>query len=126
MTPIEIIALIFVIIGLIKMIVLFINPANWMKVVDKVYSNSAVTMIVGLVLAVVILNYLLAELTIVQIFAAMAFLGALMMINFASYGKETVTWANKLLKDKNMMKRSWLSIVVWIALMLWVLYALFV
>lgn len=126
MTPIEIIALIFVVIGIIKLITLLINPSKWIKVIDTVYKKPAITMIIALILAAIMLNYLLAELTIVQIFAVMAFLGSLMILNIVNYSKEISTLAKKILKDKNILKKAWLSTIIWIALMFWVLYAIFV
>lgn len=126
MRSVEIIALIMVLVGLVKMIVLLVKPRNWLeKVVKPVYSNGKITKLVALVIAVVVLNFLREELTIVQIFAVFAFVSPIMAIGFAPYGKELTAMAQKVLQDKNMLKKSWLSIWVWLVLSVWVLRELF-
>ncbi|MDI6655402.1 MAG: hypothetical protein QME59_05890, partial [Candidatus Hydrothermarchaeota archaeon] len=90
-----------------------------------VYGNPILTTIISLVLAVVVLNYLLVELTIVQIFAVMLFLSLLMAIAAAPYSKDIMEWANKLSEDRGVLKKAWLAIIVWVILIVWVLYTLF-
>ena len=68
MTPIEIIALIFVVFGLIKLLVIAVNPKAWAKVPQKMAAQPVLLTVVSLVLAGVVLYYLRAELSIVQIF----------------------------------------------------------
>ena len=58
------------------------------------YSKPMVTTVLALIVAIVILRILLQELTIVQVFAAMTFMMALMMVQFASYGKEIIEIIN--------------------------------
>ncbi|MFH1972252.1 MAG: hypothetical protein ABIJ18_02110 [archaeon] len=125
MTPIEIMALIVIGFALIKIVVLFINPSKWMKVVEAVFAKPALTLIVAFVWAAVVLVILLQEMTIVHIFASMLFLMPLFLMGFAAYGKDTTAWAKKMLKDKKLMKKSWLLILVWIVLLLWVIYTIF-
>ena len=90
MTPVKIIALIFVVFALIKLVVIGINPTHWKGVVKKIYVKPISTTVFSLLLGAIILRYLLEELTIVQIFASMTFMMALMMIQFAALGKEVV------------------------------------
>lgn len=80
----------------------------------------------GLIAAVVILQFLLKELTIIQIFAAMTFMMALMMIQFAAFGKEIVELSDKFFEDRSIIKKAWIAITIWIVLMGWVLYEMFV
>jgi len=80
----------------------------------------------GLIAAVVILQFLLKELTIIQIFAAMPFMMALMMIQFAAFGKEIVELSDKFFEDRSIIKKAWIAITIWIVLMGWVLYEMFV
>ena len=72
MIPIEIIALIIAVIAAIKIITILIQPKVWANVVETIYANPIATAIIALLLAIVVLKYLLVELTIVQIFAVMA------------------------------------------------------
>ena len=126
MTPIKIIALIFIIFIVIKLVVICIKPASWRPVVKTIYGNSVVTSIAAFILAIVILRYLLEELTIVQIFASMTFMMALMMVQFALLGNEVMALADKFLNDRSMLRKVWLSLALWIILIGWVLCEIFV
>lgn len=122
---IEIAALVLVIIGLIKLLVLSFNANTWLKVVKAVYGNPVVTFVVELVLAVVLFYYLLQQFTIVQIMSVIA-LGALLTgMTFAAYGKETIDWASKILRTKSLIRKAWLPILIWLGLTVWTLIALF-
>ena len=125
MTPIEIIALVFIVFVLIKLVVIWNNPLNWKPVVTAVYGKPAVTIVVALALGVIILRYLLVELTIVQIFASMTFMMALMAVQFALFGKELTELSDKYFEDRAMLKKAWLSIILWLLLIAWVLYEIF-
>jgi len=126
MTPIEIIAFIIALIAVIKIIVLSLNPKSWMKFPRMINKQPAITMMLSLVLAAIVLYYLLAELTIVHIFAVMFFVMLLLLFTFSAFSKELVEMADKLLKDKSVLKKAWLPTIVWTILLIWVLYALFV
>jgi hypothetical protein len=126
MTSVKIIALIFVIFALVKMLVVFIDPASWKSVVKKIYVKPIYTITISLISAAVILRFLLQEITIVQIFASMTFMMVLMMVQFAALGNEVVEITEKFLDNKNLIKKLWLSLTLWILLMGWVLYELFV
>ena len=125
MTPIEIIALVFIVFVLIKLVVIWNNPLNWKPVVTAVYGKPAVTIVVALALGVIILRYLLVELTIVQIFASMTFMMALMAVQFALFGKELTELSDKYFEDRAMLKKAWPSIILWLLLIAWVLYEIF-
>ena len=125
MTPLEIIAVIMVVLIAIKFLVLAVKPRAWMKVCDAIYGNPKATTWVGLILGAVILYYLLQELTIVQIFATLAFLSALMMIGIANFSKDLNEFAKKILARKNIMKKTWLAWVIWLVLMAWALKEIF-
>lgn len=126
MSPVEIIALIFIGLVVIKLVIVLPSPQTWKSVVKKIYSKPAVTMTAGLAAAGIILSYLLDELTIVQIFAAMTFMMALMMIQFAAFGKELEGLMDKFYDDRSLIRKAWFSIVLWISLIAWVLFDIFV
>ena len=125
MTPLEIIAVIMIALGVIKFLVLAVKPRAWIKVVNVVYGSPKAITWIGLILGAVILYYLLQELTIVQIFATLAFLSALMMIGVASFSKDLSEFAKKILARKNIMKKTWLAWVIWLVLMAWALKEIF-
>ena len=120
-TPIEWIALILIVISAIKIIVILVNPGAWnAKVVKKVWANPNLAMVVSLVLAAIVLYYLLqGGLTIVQILAVTLFVALLIGSGMAGYKNELIAMADKMLKDKSMIKKSWLYIVVWVILLAW-------
>ena len=126
MTPIEIIALILAVVVAVKLLVIMIKPKAWMNVVDVVYRKPTLLMVVSLILAAVVLYYLdFAGITIVQIFAVMVFFALLAAMTASAYAKEIIVLARKMLKDKSVLKKAWLALVVWIVLVVWVLYTLF-
>jgi len=117
MIPIEIIALVLIILSLIKIALL---PKIWMKYVIKpLYSKARILFMGELVLALIVLYYLLQSgLTIVQILAVTAFTALIMGMTFAWFGKETLMWAGTVLK-KGVWKKAWLPILIWVALITW-------
>ncbi len=126
MTPIEIIAFIVLIAAAVKIIVLLINPKSWMKAVKPFYKNQVLITIIALILAAAVLYYLInSGITIVQIFAVMAFVALVACISVAAYAGELFAMADKMLKGKKILKKAWLSIVVWIILVVWGFLVLF-
>jgi len=75
---------------------------------------------ISLILAAASLYYLIqGGITIIQIFAVLLFLTFLMASGIAIYKKEVIKLADKLMKDKKIIKKSWLYILIWIALIIW-------
>jgi len=125
MTPIQIMALIVAIFGGIKIIVLLMNPKSWLSFVKTIYKNPGITTIIALIVAGASLWYLLKYMTIVHIFAAMLFTMALILLGFVAYPKDTLAFAEKMLKDKNLLRKCWLVTIIWIVLLAWVIYSIF-
>jgi hypothetical protein len=116
---------VFSIIVIVKLLVVSFKPKSWLNIVKPLYKSHIMLFVVELILAAALFYYLLMELTIVQIMATIV-LGALLTgMTFAVYGKETIDWAKKLLKQKTMVKRAWLPILIWLALVIWALVSLF-
>ena len=121
---VEIIALIFAVLVIVKLLVVSFSPKSWLALAKSLYKAPWVLFVVELILAAVVFYYLLIELTVVQIFAAVT-LGALLTgMSFAIYGKETIAWGAKLLNSST-LKKIWLPILIWLALAVWVLIELF-
>ncbi len=126
-TSVEILALIFLIVASIKTVVILIKPSAWLNgVVKKVWAKPRLMMIISLILSVVVLYYLIQSVTIVEIFAVILFLSLLAAVGISVYYKEMISLAQKLMKDRTIIKKSWLYIIIWIALIIWGFYALFV
>lgn len=123
-TPVEIIALIVAVGVLVKLVLfLFAGGRKWSSLVEKIYGKPGLLPVVYLVLALVVLKYLLLEMCVVQIVAAMAFCGLLMGVVFATYGKYTVGFAKRVLQ-RPLPGWVWVSSLVWLALSVWVLKVL--
>jgi len=126
MTIIEWMAAIIAIVAVIKILIILVKPKAWMRVVKPIYANSVVLMIVGIILVGGSLYYLLdSGITIVQIFAVIFFVMALMLLSVAAYNKELVALANKVLKNRGVLRKGWLALIVWLALSVWAIKELF-
>ncbi|MEK6890725.1 MAG: hypothetical protein AABX03_01160 [Nanoarchaeota archaeon] len=124
-TSLEIIALIFIIIAIIKLIVILINKKDWLPVIRTVYGNSLTSSIVIAILTIIVFYYLIKELSIVQIMAVAAFVSLLFTLSFLQFKREVLELAVKVYKNK-LSPATWIYIIVWIALMAWALYEIFI
>ena len=124
-TPVEIIALVLLIVAAVKMVVLLISGKSWMNLAKSLYKNKVVFQIICFLLAGVVLYYLLQDLTIVQIFAVTAFVALLLALGMAEPIKKIIPVYEKHLKNKTLFKTYWLYVLVWLALMAWVFIELF-
>ena len=119
---IEILATILVVIVGIKFLVLAIKPKKWFSFAESLYKNVKAMQIISLILAGVILYYLLlAGVTITEIFAIMLFLSFLMMIQMAPFAKK---WM-KSIKPKDIFKKNWLPVIIWLVLLIWAIKEIF-
>jgi len=124
MTPIEIIALIFIIIAIVKMISVFINPGFGLNFAKKFTGYPMLLMIIDLIIGGVILYYLLQKLTIVHIIAVMFFTVILVKIALMPFMGDMLSVTDKILKQ-GLVKKSWLYMLIWTVLLLWGLKELF-
>ena len=119
MTPIEIIALIMIILAVVKIIILLVNPGAWLDFAKSMWKNPGAVKVVGLVLAAITLYYLLQELNIVQIMAVMAFMASLIMVGFAPYVNPLMNKFEAQIRKRNIWQKSWLYTAIWIILLIW-------
>ena len=121
----EIITALFVMLGLIKIIVVLTNRKGWYNnVVKPIYSNKNISTIIFLILAIVIFYYLLKRLSIVEIFAVLAFSSILIGIGLMQYSKDLLPVFSRIY-DKRLGSWKMLNILIWLALLLWALYEIF-
>jgi len=125
MSSTEVMAVILAVLVAVKLLVVIIKPKLWLDyVAKKFWGNVNVAVIILVFSAAVTLYFLLRELSIIQIFAAMLFASLLMGIGFARYSKDLLSIAEKrYIKEKRVWKDNWLSIIIWIILVLWVFYS---
>lgn len=124
-SSLEIIVLIFILISLIKLITILIKKEKWISVIEIVYKNSKISSVLFLILAIVVFYYLINNMDIVEIFAALVFSYLLIIISFMFYSKEMVEVSKKILKKKFSF---WMKgyIIVWVLLIGWCLYEIFI
>ena len=123
MTPIEILATIFAIFVLVKLLIVTINPKLWMKIAEAILGNYTFTTIVYLLLAVIVGYYIFASLNIVQVAAVMLFTSLLMGLGFVPYSEIILKTAKERLGTRSdLFREGWLSIVIWLGISVWVLY----
>ncbi|MBT3395029.1 hypothetical protein HOA59_00830 [archaeon] len=120
-TPIEIIAMIFLALGVIKMIYLVINPNAWMDLAKKMYAKPKALQSMSLILAAIVFYYLIQVFSIVEIFAVMTFMALLIVFGMANHVGKML----KIFKIKSMWKDFWLYLIIWIVLMVWAIKELF-
>ncbi len=120
MTPIEIMALVIIIISAIKVIVILANPKSWADIVKKIWANPMITSIISFILAAIVLYYLVwvEGITIVQILAVTLFVVLLIAVGVGTYATEVISMATKMLK-KGILKRAWFYTLIWIVLLIW-------
>src|SRR3989344_5872721 len=125
MSAIETIALVLVIVSVIKLFFLMVSPRSWFNAVGKLFLHPGIFTAIALILGAVVLKYLLVELTIVQIFAVMAFFAPLMWLTMSPYRKNLYDMATRELSSGGILKKNWFGVVIWILLVIWVLKELY-
>tara|TARA_Y100000310_G_C20484276_1_gene716146 strand:+ start:135 stop:524 length:390 start_codon:yes stop_codon:yes gene_type:complete len=119
-TALETIALIFILFSLLKIIIIAINKNLWVNSVSKkILKKPHPYAFLFLILSLIVLYYLLKELTIVQIIAASTFTVLLVGFGMLQYTKELGSVITKVQKDKHIIKKAWAYILIWIILLLW-------
>ncbi len=123
MTALEIIATIFALLVLIKLVVVLINPQLWMKkVAEPLLGNPRLATAVYAVLAIVVGYYVFANLNIVDVAAVMLFTALVMGVGMMPYSKELLKIAEEMsMTRSDLLRNAWLSIVIWGVIALWVL-----
>ncbi len=125
MTSLEILALIFAILILVKVLVVLINPKKWMGFATAVWRQGPILTVIYVILTVLTGYYVLDKLTIVDVGAVLLFTSLLMALTAVPYVKKILEIKNGL-DDKNLVKKSWLPLLIWVAIAVWIIYALVV
>ena len=113
----ETLSWVFIVILAVKLSVLLIKPKSWLDLVDKIYINPIVTMIVYAILAYLTLDILISSgITYVQIFAVTVFIVFLMGMSITIYWKDMSKLADKLLKNKHFWRKAWFPALIWVLL----------
>ena len=131
MTPVEIIALIFIVISIIKLITIAISPKSWYgssnPLVKLVWNRVSAT-IFSVITGGVILFYLLAEITIVQLFVAAMFSFLLMILTLAPDIEKVLEAVPSQIENKkgSFLVEYWPAIIAWVGLIGWTVWEILV
>ncbi len=126
MTPSEILATIFGILVLFKLLIIIVSPKLRVTIAESILSkNAAILTITLLILTAIIGYYVLSSLTIVEVAAVMMLMSGLMALFFIQYKKIMLQLLRESLSPDFLMKNC-LSLLIWGLLAIWALYAVFV
>ena len=125
MNSIEIIALILISIAVIKIILLLYKPEMWFGIVGKIYLLPQLISLVALASSLIVLYFLVnSGISIVEILAVCFFIALLMVMALANYAHELLVWLKQ--QDAGeLVKRTWMYMVVWLFLLTWGVKELF-
>ena len=124
MTPIEIIALVFAVGVLTKMVFLTVRPKKFLKLTKPMLKHTTELRVVYVIFAVILGWYIFQVYTIVDVAAITMFAALLMGISWLPYSKALTALCDEFVK-KEMVWKNMLAIVIWVGLALWVLYFMF-
>ena len=126
MTPIEILAAVFAILTLAKILILAIKPEALLKASEALLNRRDGMTIVCLILSAVVGYYVLTSVDIVEVAAVMLFTSLLMSLFLLPYYNDVLKIKEFFGRRSEMLRRSWWSLLIWIGLAVWVLYAVLV
>ena len=124
-TSVGIIALVLLSLAVVKILMLLIKPQAWMNFAKSLYKNKFLFQLVCFVLALIIFYYLIQSLTIIQIFATLAFAALFIAIGLTDGFSKLFSIYEKQIKDKTLWKKNWFYMLLWLTLMIWVFVELF-
>jgi len=120
--PIEILATIMIVVGIVKLITFIVNPKGLINFAKKFYAKPVTISVIAFILAIVVLYYLIqAGMTIVQIFAVAIFISLVMITKMAMYAQGII----KQIKIKEFWKKQWFLVIFWVVLLIWAIKELF-
>lgn len=123
MTALEVIATIFAILVLVKIVVVVINPRVWMKkVAEPLLGNPPLATAIYAILAIVVGYYVFERLPVTHVAAVMLFTALVMGIGLMPYAHPVLKIAEEISATRStLLRKAWLPIVIWVGIALWVL-----
>lgn len=125
MAPIEVLATIFAVAILIKVIILLINPEPFMKIAESMLKNTRMVVAIYFILAVVVGYYILSSLSAIEVAAVMLFTAILIGLTLFAYSNAMFRIIKETPRSRaDLFKKTWLSMLIWVGIAIWTLYAL--
>ncbi|MEK6937315.1 MAG: hypothetical protein AABW58_04560 [Nanoarchaeota archaeon] len=124
MAPLEIISFLFALLILVKLVFVIFSKQTWYRnVAMPIYKNPKVSSLVILIIALIIFYYLIQSITLIELFAAMAFTNMITALSFMFYTKEFSELVKKVYsKNFKFTIFGILYLLFWILLSLKVIY----
>lgn len=128
MTALEVIATIFALLIVVKIVVVLVNPQVWMeKVAEPLLGNPRLATAVYGILAIVVGYYVFGYLDIIDVAAVLAFGALLTGLGMIPYAEPLLKTAEEMVATRaTLLRKAWLPIVIWTAIALWVLSSILV
>lgn len=124
LTGIEWIVVIAAVFGIIKLLMISFNKKGWMPVVNEVYDHQHLFSWIFTILAIIVFWVLIKSMSIVQIFAVMAFYSLMLALAFMHYGQDVKKLAKKMVSSK-ITGWLWFYVLIWLIIMVWALWSVF-
>lgn len=125
-TPVEIIAGLFALLVLVKLIVVLVNKELWYRAVaEPVYSSQGFGKVLFGATALILFYFLIQELKITHVFASMALMATVVGFFFMHFPNDFAP-VIKRFYERKLEAWQYFYALIWIALALWVLYEAFV
>ncbi len=125
MTPIEILALIFAVLVLFKLILIIFNPKLRVRIGEAFLNKNPATLtIVFLAVTAISGYYVFSSFSIVDVAAIMMLTSALMGIFFIQYPQIMRQFLKESLSE-DFLRKNWLLFLIWAGLAVWALYDIF-
>lgn len=125
LSAIEVIAGLFALFVLAKVITIMIKKKAWFNTMVKPALKRVEMSIVFLLIAAVIFYFLIQTLTIVEIFAVLAFCSFFIFLGLIVYSKDMLAFAKEIY-GKKFNIWMWVQLILWAALSIWVLWEILV
>jgi hypothetical protein len=122
MTPMDVMAFIFAIAVLAKIWGAVINPKASLKIVIKALKHKTALTVSYLVLIVVVAVQVFAVLSIEQVASVLLLAALLLGLSLVPYGNTAYKLAKHIL-GKELVRKEWLSLAIWIGLAGWAFFA---
>lgn len=124
MSTIELFAVIFAVLVLVKIVVISINMKAWDDFWDPVFKHPALMSALALVLLAYTGWHVLQELTVVEVGAVFLPLMFLVWLSVFPYTKIMRHWTKE--AERYGIGKAWFPIMIWVGFAGWILHAVFI
>ena len=118
LTPIDIVALVFIFLALGKITVILVNRRSWLNVSKILFNHSRESSFVLIVLGIIALFFILGDMTVIQFIGAMAFAAIIAGLMILQYPREFLNIAKKSV-SRDISVFELLYIIFWAIMLIW-------